>query len=151
MPGVKLFSLQKWHGVEQLRELSERLPITELPDAETFADTAAVMALLDLIITADTSVAHLAGALGVPVWVALAKIADWRWLFDREDTPWYPTMRLFRQETLGDWKILFNRMAAELDKHVNRSGNDETSTTFKSRILQANGEQAEILSAGELR
>jgi len=151
VPDVKLFSLQKWHGVEQLRELTGRLPIIELSDAETFADTAAVMTLLDLIITADTSVAHLAGALGVPVWVALAKIADWRWLFDREDTPWYPTMRLFRQPTLGDWKTVFNCMAEELGEHVNQSGDDQTSARFKSRIPQVNGEQAEILSAGELR
>jgi len=150
MPGVKLFSLQKWHGVEQLRELSERLPITELPDAETFADTAAVMALLDLIITADTSVAHLAGALGVPVWVALAKIADWRWLFDREDSPWYPTMRLFHQPKLGDWKSVFNRMGSELRQRIGQSAHGR-SGTFESLTARGNGDHAELLPAGELR
>src|SRR5206468_10739396 len=118
---VKLISLQKGHGAEQLRDLDGRFSIIELPELETFQDTAAVMTLLDLVITADTSVAHLAGALGVPVWLALAKIADWRWLFDREDSPWYPTMRLFRQSSLGDWKSVFDRMAAELRQQTGHS------------------------------
>ena len=77
-------------------------------------DTAAVMRNLDLVVTSDTAVAHLAGALGVPVWVALGRSADWRWLEQREDCPWYPTMRLFRQARLGDWEELFARIAAEL-------------------------------------
>jgi hypothetical protein len=72
------------------------------------------MAHVDLVITCDTSVAHLAGALGVPVWVALKHVAEWRWLRDREDSPWYPTMRLFRQRARGDWRELFARMAAAL-------------------------------------
>jgi hypothetical protein len=71
---------------------------------EDFADTAAVIAGLDLIITVDTAVAHLAGALGKPVWTLLSFAADWRWLLDRDDCPWYPTMRLFRQEAPGDWE-----------------------------------------------
>ena len=76
-------------------------------------DTAAVMRNLDLVITSDTAVAHLAGALGVPVWVA-GRPCDWRWLEEREDSPWYPTMRLFRQERLGDWEALSAVIAAEL-------------------------------------
>ena len=119
VPGVELVSLQKGHGSEQRGQVAGQFAVSELPELETFEDTAAVMSLLDLVVTADTAVAHLAGALGVPVWVALAKIADWRWLFDREDSPWYPTMRLFRQATLGDWAGVFERMAAELRKqHV---------------------------------
>ena len=81
-------------------------------------DTAAVMRNLDLVITSDTAVAHLAGALGVPVWVALGRSADWRWLEDREDCPWYPTMRLFRQTRLGDWEGLFAAIAVELARLV---------------------------------
>jgi ADP-heptose:LPS heptosyltransferase len=69
-----------------------------------FADTAAVIDKLDLVITVDTAVAHLAGAIGKPVWTLLSFAADWRWLIDREDSPWYPTMKLFRQKTPGDWK-----------------------------------------------
>ena len=68
-----------------------------------FADTAALISHLDLVITVDTAVAHLAGALGIPVWLALPLIPDWRWLLEREDSPWYPSMRLFRQSTWGDW------------------------------------------------
>ena len=84
------------------------------PDA--FADTAALMMHLDLIVTSDTSIAHLAGALGRPVWVALKKVPEWRWLTDREDSPWYPTMRLFRQTTAGDWSDVFARMAVEIKR-----------------------------------
>ena len=79
-----------------------------------FADTAAVMAHLDLVITVDSAVAHLAGALAVPAWVALSTIVDWRWLLGRDDTPWYPTMRLFRQRRFGDWDEVFTRLAREL-------------------------------------
>jgi hypothetical protein len=82
------------------------------PDA--FVDTAAAMAHLDLIITCDTSIAHLAGALGRPVWVALKRDAEWRWLTERSDSPWYPTMRLFRQTQRGDWRGVFEAMAAAL-------------------------------------
>jgi hypothetical protein len=83
-----------------------------------FLDTAAVMMNLDLVITADTATAHLAGALGVPVWVALPFAPDWRWLLRREDSPWYPTLRLFRQAQPGDWDGVFERMASELRKLV---------------------------------
>ena len=69
----------------------------------SFMDTAAIMMNLDLIITVDTSIAHLAGALGIPVWVILPYVPDWRWMLKRTDSPWYPTMRLFRQELPGDW------------------------------------------------
>lgn len=81
-----------------------------------FADTAAAMAELDLIITVDTAAAHLAGALGRPVWTLLPAVPDWRWSLEREDTPWYPTMRLFRQKTPGDWDDVVQRVATELMK-----------------------------------
>jgi ADP-heptose:LPS heptosyltransferase len=81
-------------------------------------DSAAVMQNLDLVITSDTAIAHLAGALGVPVWVALATSADWRWFLERDDSPWYPTMRLFRQTQRGAWPPVFERMADELARRV---------------------------------
>jgi ADP-heptose:LPS heptosyltransferase len=79
-----------------------------------FMDSAAMMMNLDLVITSDTSVPHLAGALGLPVWVALPYVPDWRWLLDRSDSPWYPTMRLFRQKRAGDWAGVFEEIGAAL-------------------------------------
>jgi Flp pilus assembly protein TadD len=118
VPGVRLISLQKGEGEEQLP--SAPMPVETLngldngPDA--FIDTAAVMASLDLVITSDTSIAHLAGALGRPVWVALRHVPDWRWMLDRSDSPWYPTMRLFRQATDGDWQPVFAAMAQAIPR-----------------------------------
>jgi ADP-heptose:LPS heptosyltransferase len=83
-------------------------------DLRDFVDTAALIQQLDLVITIDTSIAHLAGALGAPVWVMLAFGADWRWLTAREDSPWYPTARLFRQKRRGDWTELVMRVADAL-------------------------------------
>ena len=79
-----------------------------------FADTAAIVANLDLVISIDTAVAHLAGALGKPVWILLNKGCDWRWFEDREDSPWYPTARLFRQTTAGEWQDVVDRVEREL-------------------------------------
>jgi predicted O-linked N-acetylglucosamine transferase (SPINDLY family)/ADP-heptose:LPS heptosyltransferase len=116
--GIRLFSLQQFHGREQLDALRGDFHVNDLAgrlDASAaFVDTAAVMMNLDLVITSDTAIAHLAGALGVPVWVALGVGADWRWLVEREDSPWYPTMRLFRQQRLHCWKDVFERMADSL-------------------------------------
>jgi tetratricopeptide (TPR) repeat protein len=119
VPNVRLISLQKEHGLDQLADLPAGVNLENLggkfdsgPDA--FIDTAAVMANLDLIITADISIAHVAGALGRPTWVALKYVPDWRWLLDREDCPWYRTLRLFRQKTDGDWTSVFARIEQEL-------------------------------------
>ncbi len=119
VPGVKLFSLQKGLGTEQLAGQALHFAVTDLGtslDEHTgaFQESAAVMKNLDLVITSDTALAHLAGALSVPVWVALGIVPNWRWLLEREDSPWYPTMRLFRQQHAGDWTAVFERMAAEL-------------------------------------
>jgi hypothetical protein len=90
-------------------------PIVDLGDQlGDFNQTAAIMRRLDLIISCDSAPAHLAGAVGVPVWVALAYVADWRWLVDRDDTPWYPNMRLFRQTRPGEWPDVFQRISARL-------------------------------------
>jgi hypothetical protein len=119
--GVRLVSLQKGPGAEQLAEATGRFPVTDYGSrldvgAGAFVDTAAAMRALDLVVSCDTAAAHLAGALAVPVWVPLSLAADWRWLLGREDSPWYPTMRLFRQERLGDWAPVFARMAEELGR-----------------------------------
>jgi len=112
---VRLFSLQNGFGTEQIGEVESQFAVTDLGGRLTdFMDVAAVMRNLDLVITPDTSLAHLAGALGVPVWVALPFAPDWRWLADRPASPWYPTMRLFRQSTGGDWDEVFERIASEL-------------------------------------
>lgn len=122
--GVQLLSLQKGTGQEQLAALKGCLPILDLGsrlDQESaFLDTAAVLLGLDLLVTSDTAVAHLAGALGVPVWVVLPHTPDWRWLREREDSPWYPTMRLFRQPRRGDWETVFARVAEEICKRLGR-------------------------------
>jgi hypothetical protein len=118
IPGVRLISLQKNHGLDQLAGLPAGMKVETLgefddgPDA--FVDTAAIMSGLDLILTSDTSIAHLAGAMALRTWVALRYVPDWRWMLDRQDSPWYPTLRLFRQETDGDWQGVFTRMMQEL-------------------------------------
>ncbi|HWG03935.1 MAG TPA: tetratricopeptide repeat protein [Beijerinckiaceae bacterium] len=119
LPGVRLVSLQKHDGLDQLASLSANMTIETFGDdfdagSDAFLDTAAVMESLDLVITADTSIAHLAGALGRPTWVALKHVPDWRWLLDRDDTPWYPTLRLFRQKRRDDWTSVFSAMRCEL-------------------------------------
>lgn len=84
-------------------------------EIEDFTDTAALTAQMDLVISVDTSVAHLAGALGVPLWVMLSYLPDWRWLMDRSDSPWYPSAKLFRQSSFGDWDSVLSQIADELD------------------------------------
>lgn len=121
--GVSLVSLQKSGGTQQIQEVAGRFHVLSLgsdldEQSGAFVDTAAVMKNLDLVICADTSIAHLAGALGVPVWIAISKISDWRWLLARDDSPWYPTAKLFRQKSLGDWTEVIERMATELSNRV---------------------------------
>ncbi|MBM0741865.1 glycosyltransferase family protein [Phormidium sp. CLA17] len=121
---IALYSLQK--GIPQV-EIAELGWDSRLQDLNhhlnDMADTATAIAQLDLIITVDTSVAHLAGAMGKPVWLLLSRVADWRWMSDRDDTPWYPTMRLFRQHQPGDWQELMQRVAEELkDQRDQRLG-----------------------------
>jgi hypothetical protein len=110
VPGLRFFSLQ----IDR-NEAHDRI-IDLTSNINDFADTAALIANLDLIITVDTAAAHLAGALAKPVWILLPYNPDWRWLLQRDDSPWYPTARLFRQPRRGDWDSVIERVAAELSR-----------------------------------
>jgi tetratricopeptide (TPR) repeat protein len=119
LPNVTLISLQKGPGTEQLADIE--FPVTDWSsrldvNAGAFMDTAAIMKSLALVITSDSATAHLAGALRVPVWVALPYAPDFRWLLGRQDSPWYPTMQLFRQSKPGEWVEVFKRIAGELSR-----------------------------------
>jgi tetratricopeptide (TPR) repeat protein len=120
LPGVRLVSLQKGFGSEQLKTVD--FPVIDLSgrldeEAGPLMDTAAVIRGVDLVVTSDTVIAHLAGALGVPVWVALNFSPNWRWLLGRDDSPWYPTMRLFRQTEFDGWPDVFSRIAKAVQAH----------------------------------
>jgi tetratricopeptide (TPR) repeat protein len=119
--GVRLISLQKNVGVEQLQSLPAEMQIEVLPEdfdssSGAFLDSAAVMKCVDLVITSDTALAHLAGALGVKTWLPLKYVPDWRWLLDRDDSPWYPSIKIYRQATRGDWDSVFERIKNDLLK-----------------------------------
>jgi Flp pilus assembly protein TadD len=127
LPGVRLVSLQKGHGSEQLAAVAAAWGVVDLgprldEGTGAFEDTAAVMTQLDLVVSSDTSVVHLAGALGTSVWLALPLACDWRWGLAGESTPWYPTMCVFRQRRAGDWEEVFTRMAAELRERQAAAG-----------------------------
>jgi tetratricopeptide (TPR) repeat protein len=125
--GVRLISLQKGDGLAQLANLPDGLRVETLgedfdagPDA--FLDSAAVLSSCDLVVTSDTAIAHLAGALGIATWVALKAVPDWRWHAEGRSSPWYPTMRLFRQTSRGDWGPVFREIASELGRLVAAMG-----------------------------
>lgn len=122
VPGVSWVSLQKGSGASQIAEegLGDRI-LDLMNEVEDFADTAAIIANLDLVISVDTSVPHLAGAMGVPVWLLDRFDTDWRWLLERTDSPWYPSMRIFRQVEFGDWVPVMGNAAAALAAWVSGS------------------------------
>ena len=113
--GIAFYSLQQGPAAD---EAGSELFAGLLPSTADFTETAAAIAHLDLIVSVDTSVAHLAGALGKPVWILLPHVADWRWLTDREDSPWYPSARLFRQPQPGAWKLVIDRVADALSHWI---------------------------------
>ncbi len=119
IPGVELVSLQSGHGTDQLLKWQGAKPIVQLgasvdKTSGAFMDTAAIMQHLDLVITSDTSIAHLAGGLGVPTYLALNYVPDWRWMLHRADSPWYPSVKLFRQDSFGDWGSVFRKIRDDL-------------------------------------
>jgi tetratricopeptide (TPR) repeat protein len=120
MKNIKFYSLQKGEGIEQLNNIPEGLEIVNLGETfNDFSDTAAAVSNLDLIITPDTSIAHLGGALGKPTWVMLPFMSDWRWLVDREDSIWYKSVKLFRQKEPANWNEVIERIRVALNEKVN--------------------------------
>lgn len=120
VPGVEFVCLQKGPAAERIAEIAPEFPIEHWNHTD-FAATAEAVAGLDLVISTDTSVAHLAGAMGKPLWLLLGHIADWRWMLNREDSPWYPTARLFRQHELGQWEEVIGGVKNELSKLARKS------------------------------
>jgi len=122
LPGVRLVSLQKGYGLDELERLPEGMKVEVLDNfdegADAFVDTAAVMANMDLVVSSCTSLPHLAGALARPVWLAAKYVPEWRWGIDGEHNAWYPTMRVFRQSAPGDWELVFARMAMALRERL---------------------------------
>src|SRR5262249_31245745 len=116
--GVRWFSLQVGDRASDLARLPEGLVTDLAPHLSDFAETAAALANLDLLISVDTAVVHVAGALARPAWVMLRARPDWRWLLEREDTPWYPSLRLFRQRQRGDWDEVVARVRSALQDLV---------------------------------
>jgi ADP-heptose:LPS heptosyltransferase len=114
LPGVRLYSLQVGARAADLAQLPAGSIADLAPLLTDFAETAAALSALDLVIAVDTSVVHLAGALGRPTWLLLSTVSEWRWLQGRDDTPWYPTVRLFRQERYRDWTGLMSRVTDAL-------------------------------------
>lgn len=113
VPGVHYFSLQKGDGSEQLLE-SDWNMINVMDDCKDYLDTASLIDTLDLVISVDTSVAHLAGAIGKRVWLLNRYESEWRWMLEREDSPWYPTVRVFRQLVVSDWNLVVKKIKGEL-------------------------------------
>ena len=150
IPGVRLYNLHKGAGLSQLDHLAPDMSVETFagrldagPDA--FVDTAAVMKLCDLVITSDTATAHLAGALGVPTWVALKHVPEWRWMLVRSDSPWYPTVRLFRQPAYGDWKGVFLEMEKALRTLLNGTATRPRGEAALPRSPQVVASWGEIL------
>lgn len=142
---ITFYSLQKGDAAEQTKNPPEGMKFIDYTDEiDDFSDTAALIENLDLVISIDTAVAHLAGALGKPVWTLIPFAPDWRWMLNREDSPWYPTMRLFRQPSPGDWQSVINKVAAELrksllttqDKSAHSYANHENSVSRSNNIIE---------------
>jgi len=141
VPGISFVSLQKGPPAAQLANIASHLrPFDPMADITDFADTAALVANLDLIIAVDTSVAHLAGAMGKPVWILSRFDGCWRWLLDRDDSPWYPTARLYRQAMPGDWESVVARVTADLQRLAEKT---------RDPLLLCHPEQSEGSPASE--
>ena len=123
LDGVQIYSLQKGHGTIQIGESRELFSMDELGgrvDTEhgAFMDSAAIMTQLDLVISPDTAIVHLAGGLGVPTWLVLPTVPHWPWMMDRDDSPRYASMRIFRQKNAGQWDEVFDQMLIALKQQL---------------------------------
>ena len=150
IPGVRLFSLQKGQPVEEIKTASFRRELYDFgdqfdADGQAFLDTAAIMMSLDLIVTVDTSVAHVAGALGRPVHILLRVEPDWRWLARESDTVWYPTARLFRQRLSGDWSEPMALIAAYIAARTSQK-HAAPSADALPKVSVSHGELAEQIA-----
>ena len=126
LSNVELISLHKGEGEKQIEDINFDLTVlgNDFDNGEdAFVDTAAVIANCDLIISSDTAIAHLAGALGYRTWVVLKKIPDWRWMLDRNDSPWYPNMRLYRQKERDNWEEVFETIKKDLQSLITLNEN----------------------------
>lgn len=149
VPGIAFVSLQKGAGEDEANLAAAHHPLTHLGSAiADFADSAAILSQLDLLICVDTAVAHLAGALGTPCWVLLPDYGtDWRWLEDRNDSPWYPeVMRLFRQSAVGDWAGVITRVVEALHEwamtRIRSEASDGDTAGLRPRVpLQADNKR----------
>ena len=137
IPGIAFYSLQKGLPAAEISQLRNIISLDEY--LSDFADTAAAIEKLDLVITVDTSVAHLTGALGKPAWVLLCYSPDWRWILDRDDSPWYPTIQLFRQTSPGDWNGVFARVKTALEEKLMNNSELLNSPLPNTRHGLANG------------
>ena len=147
VPGVSIYNLQKETGIDQLKSLPKNCTLHSFDDDfdqsnGRFMDTAAVIKNLDLVVTIDTSISHLAGALGVPVWNLLPNPPDWRWLLNRSDTPWYPNMRLFRQPKPGDWQSVVATVIEELSAFVSGKPLPKRTITLEEKKEETEQPQA---------
>jgi hypothetical protein len=141
-PGIRWFGLQVGAGRRDLSSRTLPASFTDLGEAlRDFADTAAVVAELDAIVSVDTAVAHLSGALGRPTWVVLPAAPDWRWLRERADSPWYPTARLFRQQEAGDWRDVVRRLQTDLAALAAGDRSVLAAATGDSRAGQTTGRE----------
>jgi tetratricopeptide (TPR) repeat protein len=133
IPGIDWFSLQKGPAAEQLEELPSDVTVLDGSSQDKdLAETAALVSTLDLVVSSDTCIPHLAGAMGKPAWMLLPHLGDWRWMQEKETTPWYPTARLFRQRTSGDWAGVIDRVVGEL-RNASSAHQSETQTGTISR------------------
>ena len=115
MPDVRFVSLQVGSAAQEIAATGFSSIVENMaPGLEDFADTAEVIADIDLVISVDSAIVHLAGSLGRPVWALIPYVPDWRWMLEREDSPWYPSMRLMRQQSPGNWDELIQRVAGRL-------------------------------------
>ncbi len=156
---VTLVSLQKGPGAEQLKTYDGSARIIDFSDeldeqSGPFVDTAAIMSLLDLVITSDTAIVHLAGALGIPVWMAIDYSPDWRWLRERQDSPWYPSLRMFRQSEYGDWQGVFHRITNALQERfgIDELQSDDPTPTEPptTKIKPSQKKQTPVTEHGEI-